>query len=203
MTTSEATSPAAPTATDPATTDPAAMGAAKAPLGTGATPLVAQLVALGLVALGVVGLQDVLARTDLVTQQPWLDTTVAALDGTRSGSAWVLVGGLVAVLLGLVLLATALRRRPRRSLELRAATGVRLRTSGLAKLVRHRLASVDGVTEVDVRARRRRLRVVATGVVRDQRRDAVVAELERRLEPTLHALENPPRIRVKLQGGAS
>jgi hypothetical protein len=187
----------------PADAGQAALSPAKAPLGAGATPLVAQLTALGLVALGVVGLQDLLARTDLIAQQPWLDSAVTALDATPSDSVWVLVGGVAAVLLGLALLLTALRRRPRRSLELRARTGVRLRTRDLATLVRHRLETVDGVTDVDVRARRRRLRVVATGVVRDERRGGVVAELERRLEPTLQALEHPPRSRVKLKEGAS
>ncbi|WP_051706148.1 DUF6286 domain-containing protein [Nocardioides aequoreus] len=180
-----------------------AVAPAKPPVGVGATPLVAQLLALGLVALGVVGVQDLLARTGLIAQAPWTDTAVSQVDGLASDSVWVLVGGIVAALLGLVVLATALRRRPRKTLELDAQTGVRLRTRDLPRLLQGTVETVDGVTDVDVRASRRSVRVVATTVVRDERRREVATELEERIAPTLRAPHRAPRPRIKLKEGAS
>lgn len=180
-----------------------AVAPAKPPVGVGATPLVAQLLALGLVALGVVGVQDLLARTGLIAQAPWSDTAVSQVDGLASDSVWVLVGGIVAALLGLVVLVVALRRRPRKTLELDAQTGVRLRTRDLPRLLQGTVETVDGVTDVDVRASRRSVRVVATTVVRDERRREVATELEERIAPTLRAPHRAPRPRIKLKEGAS
>lgn len=176
---------------------------AKPPVGTGATPLVGQLIALALIGLGVVGVQDLLARTGAVAQQPWIDTALSAVEGLPSDNPWVLVGGVVAALLGLFLVLMALRRRPRKTLELKATTGVRLRRRDLRTLVKEALSDVDGVTDVDVVASRRRLRVSASTMVRDDRRGDVEADLRQRLEPMLGAFRSAPRPSIKLKESAS
>ncbi|GAB3996528.1 DUF6286 domain-containing protein [Nocardioides marmoraquaticus] len=183
--------------------DEAAVAAAKPPVGVGASPLVAQLLALALVALGVVGVQDLLARTGVLAQDPWLDTVVTSVDGVASDSPWVLVGGIVAVAVGLLLLPVAFRRRPRKAVELKATTGVRLRTQDLSKLVRGSLEAVDGVTDVEVRSSGRTLKVTAATVVSDERRSSVSRELRKQLAPTLHALETAPKPKIKVKEATS
>lgn len=189
--------PTAATGTD------SAVAAAKPPVGVGASPLVAQLLAVGLVALGVVGVQDLLARTGVLAQEPWLDTALGAVDGVTSDSPWVLVGGVAAAVVGLVLLPVPFRRRPRKALELRATTGVRLRTQDLSRLVRGSLEAVDGVTDVEVHSSGRSLKVTAATVVSDERRAQVARELREQLEPTLEALQKAPRPRIKVKEASS
>jgi len=180
-----------------------AVAAAKPPVGVGASPLVGQLLALALVALGVVGVQDLLARTGALTQEPWLDTALGAVDGVASDSPWVLFGGIAAALVGLLLLPIPFRRRPRKALELRATTGVRLRTQDLSRLVRSSLEAVDGVTDVEVRSTGRSLRVTAATVVSDERRSQVAHELREQLAPTLEALQKAPRPKIKVKEASS
>lgn len=182
--------------------DPPATPAAKPPVGSGSAPLVAQLVALGLVVLGALAVQDAVARWGLVSQDPALDAATGAADGLAADSPAVLVFGIASAVLGLLLLGVALRRS-RRTLEMRATTGVRVRTRDLPRLLRARLEIVDGVTGLDVRARRRRVRVVAATVVRSQRRDEVAATLRGHATEALAGLERPPRVRVRVKGGTA
>ena len=194
------TDPAAgPTATAGPAAGTTAVAGARPPVGTGASPLVAQLLALALVALGVVGVQDLLARTDVLSQAAWIQTAIDAVDGLAHDTVWVLVGGIAAAVVGLLLLAVGLRRRPRKTLELDAATGVRLRTRDLATLLEDSLETVDGITGVDVKASRRSVGVRASTLVADDRRDEVLRDLEARLAETLGALEHAPRHRIKLK----
>lgn len=179
------------------------VAAAKPPVGVGATPLVAQLLALGLVALGVVGVQDLLARTGLLGQAPWLDRGVEQVEGVPADSPWVLVGGIVAVVLGVLLLSLVLRRRPRTTIELRASTGVRLRTPDLPRLVRDPVEAVDGVIDVDVRATRRTLRVDVATAVPAGERDRLQREVQEQLRHTLDALEDAPRTKIRLKEASS
>ena len=68
-----------------------ALRAAKPPVGVGASPLVAQLIAIALVALGAVGVQALLSQTGAIGQAPWTTTALEAVDGTGSDSPVVLV----------------------------------------------------------------------------------------------------------------
>ena len=188
--------------TRPAADD--ALRAAKPPVGVGASPLVAQLIAIALVVLGAVGVQALLSSTGAVAQGPWTTTAVDAVDGTASDSPVVLVVAVVAVLLGLLVLPIAFKRRPRKALELDAATGVRLRTHDLTRLARAAVEGADGVTDVRVTASRRRLRVVATSVAAKDRNAAITSDIEHRLQPTLGAFERAPRLAVSVRNeGAS
>lgn len=173
--------------------------AAKPPLGLGAAPLLAQLLALLLIALGVVGIHDVLARTGLVSQDPIIEGLLGGAGTLTATSPAVLTAAIVVALVGLVLLGAAVRRRPRTTLELRAATGVRIRRRDLPKLLRGDLETVDGVTSVDVTASGRKVTVVAGVLVRDERRAEVREELQRRATDALSALERSPRVKIKMK----
>lgn len=176
-----------------------ALRAAKPPVGVGASPLVAQLIAIGLVALGAVGVQALLSSTGAITQGPWTTAAVDAVDGLASDSPVVLVVAVVAVVLGLLVLPIAFKRRPRKALELDAATGVRLRTHDLTRLARAAVEGADGVTDVRVTSTRRRLRVVATSVAAKDRNGAITSDIEHRLQPTLSAFERAPRLAVSVR----
>ncbi|SDS50325.1 hypothetical protein SAMN04488570_2023 [Nocardioides scoriae] len=176
-----------------------AMQAAKPPVGVGASPLVAQLVALALIALGVVGIQALLSTTGAIAQAPWITSALDAVDGTASDAPVVLVVAVVAIVLGLLVLPIAFKRRPRKSLELAAHTGVRLRTRDLARIASTAVEGADGVTDVKVTATRRKLRVVATSVAAKDRNGAVVDDIGRRLAPTLEALESRPKLAVSVR----
>ena len=177
----------------------AAMQAAKPPVGVGASPLVGQLVAVALVALGVVGVQALLSSTGAIAQQSWITGALDAVDGTASDAPVVLVVAVVALVLGLVVLPVAFKRRPRKSIELAAHTGVRLRTRDLSRVASAAIEGADGVTDAKVRATRRKLRVVVTSVASKERNSALVEDVERRLAPTLEALESRPRLAVSVR----
>lgn len=198
MTTQTTTAEAA---ASPSAGEHEALPPARRPAGTAAATWTGQLLALLVIVLGVGALQDAASRADLISQQSWIDAVVGYADGTSSDSATVLLIGVAAVLVGLVLLVLGLRRRPRRSVELRAATGVRLKSRDLARLVRERAETADGVTRVRVGASRRSVRVVADSVTGADRRDEVAADVRARAESVLEALERAPRLSVKVAGG--
>lgn len=189
--------------TTPPTTSPdQALPPGKPPVGTGSAPLVGLLLAVALVGLGVVGVQTLLAALDAVAGPGWVERVVDTADGTAGDSSAVLVVGAAAVVLGLLLLPVALRRRPRRGLALRAGTGVDLRPRDVARVLASTLEDADAVTDLAVRATRRRVRVDATTVATRERTAAVTADLEERAAPALQALAHPPRLTVRVHQAA-
>lgn len=174
---------------------PTPLGAAKPPVGTGAAPAVGLLVALALVAVGAVGVQEALVRSGVLSQASWTSSALARLDGVHVRD-WMLPLFLVLVLLGLALLATALRRRPRTALTLEADTGVYLRTGDLARIARTALEGTSGITEVSCRASRRRLRVAVTTLATHDDGDHLATEVREHLDRVLAPLARAPRIVV-------
>jgi hypothetical protein len=176
-----------------------ALRAAKAPVGTGSAPLVAQLIALALVALGAVGVQGALADWGVIRQESWLAAAVRSLDGTRYDAPLVLVVGIVLAVVGLLLLPVVVMRRPRTSVDLDAETGVHLRTRDLARIVSDAVEGTDAVTDVDVKATRRKVKVRVTTLALKDRRDEIKDAARERVEPVLSALDSPPRLTVSVK----
>ncbi|GGF50271.1 hypothetical protein GCM10011519_25300 [Marmoricola endophyticus] len=177
----------------------AALSAAKPAVGTGAVPLVAQLVALALICLGAVGVQSALVVWGMVPGPAWTSVGIDAADRVRREDVWVLVAGIVAVVVGLLVLRVALHRRPRRGLPVAATTAVDLRPRDLVRLAENLLAGPGAVTGARAKASRRRLKVdVVSGATPDQRA-AVAADVRERLEPLLLAMARRPRLRVKVR----
>lgn len=180
--------------------DPAdALSPAKPAVGTGASPLVAQLFALALVALGAVGVQEALVRWGWISSPSWTSAVLDALDGVEGSSALVLVVGVVAIVLGLLLLAVALRRRPRRGVQVGATTNVDLRTRDVESMARVLLDGPGAVTDARVRASRRRVVVKAVSGADDDQLGAVRDDVRERLRPLLAALEHTPRLKVSVK----
>lgn len=94
------------------------------------------------------------------------------------------------VLLGLWLLITALRPRPRTAVALQAETGVFLRPKDLATLARCAAEEVDGVIDVTAKATTSRVRVRVTAT----RAQAVQEPVRAAVTSRLAALANAPRI---------
>lgn len=195
------TTPGSTPSTDLAPVDPdasAALSSAKPAVGTGSSPFVAQLIALALICLGAVGIEEGLVRTGAITETSWTSSAVSTLDGIQHGDVWVLVTGIVAILVGLLLLVVVFRRRPRWGIALAAQTGVELRPTDLAKVAESLLAGAGAVTGSTVRATRRKVTArVSTGSTKDHD-DEVREDVKHRLEPVLDALEHRPRLRVKI-----
>lgn len=192
---------AAPAAPDVGAED--ALRAAKPPVGTGASPLFAQLIALALIGLGVVGVQALLVSLAVVTDTAWISSAVDAGDGIEGDSVLVLLAGIVAVVLGLLLLPVVFRRRPRKGLALSANTGVHLRPRDLAAVLGSALEGTDTLTDVRVRATRRKVRVTATSVAAKDRNGQVEDDIDARVAPALDALERRPRLTISISNEAS
>lgn len=158
--------------------------------GSGLVPVLAAVLALALLALAVVLVRDALVALGAVGGEPWLPAAVGSLDGTAPSAAVVAVGA-VAALLGLWLLAQALRRRTRRSVAVASQTGVFTGTRDVARLASGAARQVDGVVDARSTATRRSVdvRVGATGVVED----LVTAAVTERLS----VLDPAPRVRVR------
>lgn len=191
------------TTTPPSAPAPAPAGdalqAGKAPVGTGASPLFAQLVALGFVVLGVVTVRDLLVHVGAITGTSWLGSVVDAADGIDGGEVLVAVVGVVAVLLGLLLLPVVFRRRPRKGLALKGTTGSHLTPRDLERVTKAVLEDADSVSSIKVKASRRRLKVRATVIGAKDRNRAVTDDLTERLAPTLSAFERAPRTSVTIR----
>lgn len=173
--------------------------AAKSPAGTGATPLVAQLLSLALVPLGVVAVQHLLVQLGAISGGSWLETTVQAADGVAGDSPVVLGAAIAALVVGVLLLPVALKPRPRRTLALTASSGVHLRRKDLQRVVEAAIDGTDGVTDADVSVGRRRVKVVARSVATSERDTALESTVREQVEKVCAAVDRSPRVTVAIR----
>lgn len=185
--------------TNRAQQSPPPIPAAKTPVGPGVVTVVGLVFAVLVIAVGVVGVHDALVGAGAAAGTPWIDTVVKALNGLRP-AFWLVPVGAALVLLGLWLLLTALRPRPRTAIALKARTGVFLRPSDVATLARSAAQNVDGVTSAKVTASPRKIAVAArttTGGLQQNIAQAVTTQLRTLVsEPTV-------RVTIKTDGGYS
>jgi len=175
-------------------TRPTAVPAARQPLGTPGVALLGPLLALAVVALGVAGVHDGLGYAGALGGRPWLAQLSDHL-GVTSPDRGVVAWGVVAALVGLVLLSFALGRRPRPPHQVSGPVPLFLTDRDVALLASTAARDVDGVLKVGARATRRSvaLRVTTTANGPDPTiDDAVAAAVTARLAP----LQQPPRVRV-------
>jgi len=173
--------------------------AAKAPVAPGRITIVGMVLALVVIAVGVVGAHDALVAAGAVNGTRWVDALITPFD-RLTAAIWVVPVGVVLVLVGLWLLAAALRPRPRTSLALRATTGVFLRRRDVARLARDAAQDVDGVTSAKVGVGRRTVTVTAAATTTDGIEQNVTDAVAARLA----ALATAPtvRVRVKTEAGS-
>lgn len=156
--------------------------AAKTPLGPGAVAFVGGLLALALIALGGIGLQTASSATGLTSADPWLTRIIQSADGLAP-RGWILPVAVLAALVGLWLLLTALRPRPKIAVPLKARTGVFVRPRDLSRLAESAADDVDGVSSVRARATRSKVTLQLDTTGGSGVTDAVRAAVTERLEP--------------------
>lgn len=175
-----------------------ALKAARPPVGTGSSPLIGLLLALGLMALGVVGIQEALVRSEAISDTSWTSTALTRADGVRSAT-WMLVAFIALIVVGVLLLLVALRRRPRKTLTLTANTGVYLRTRDLSRIVESRLDGTDSITHASARTTRKKLRITVTTVDAAAQNSQLETRVVELIRPTLDALDKAPKTAVTVR----
>lgn len=123
---------------------PTAVPAALAPLDTPAVALLGPLFALAVVALGVAGVHDGLGCAGVLGGRPWLARLSDHL-GVTTPDRGVVTWGVVAALVGLVLVSYALGRRPRPSHQVSGPVPLFLADRDVALLASSAARDVDGV----------------------------------------------------------
>ncbi|MFI5493627.1 DUF6286 domain-containing protein [Actinoplanes sp. NPDC051859] len=144
-------------------------------------------------AAGFVLLHDALAAASLVSGS-WLAPALAFIDGITP-LWWMVPLGAVVIVLGGFLLVAGVRPRSRRSLPVVSRTGIHLHTRDVARLAGSAARDVDGVLSAAASASRRTVTVTARATAAAGIVDAVTRAVDERL----HALQAPPRVKVKVR----
>jgi len=178
---------------------PAVLTAAKQPVGTGQIAWIGQFFAILLIMVGVIGVREAVLAARWTSGSSWFDSVARRASSGFGQSAWLLSIGIVAVFIGIALVVSALRPRPKRTLALASETGVFLTRRGIQNYVHRCADDVDGVTAVRVDASRRRVvvRVTATDP------ESVGPAVDAAVSQALLALTIPPAvvIRTRRDGG--
>lgn len=170
---------------------------AKAPTGAGRIGVVGPLLAVLLLVLAVGFGREALVARGSVSGTSWLAPLLRAADGATPTTA-VLVGGAVAVLLGLWLVVTGFSRRSRRTVRVQGAPHTTLSTRDVARLAAGAARQQDGVLSASTRAGRRSVdvQVEATSA-------SVRSAVEHAVGRALDGLDPAPRVRVRVQAPSS
>ncbi len=132
---------------------------ARVPTGPAAAAVVGVVLALALIGAGVVAIRDALMKAGAVSGSPLLPRAARWLAGLAP-TGLVLGLSIASLVLGLVLLVLALRRRSRPDLALDAATPIHVRAGDIARVAAAAADEVDGVQSATATATRSRVRVV-------------------------------------------
>lgn len=201
MSESSSTAVRQPTALpDPAAgREPTSVQAAKTPVGTPGVGLLGILFALITVGLGVVMIRDAVVYAGWTSGTPWLQGLANRLGNTHADSG-VLAWSIVVAVVGLVVLAFALGRRPRPPYRLTGEVPMFLTARDVGRIAGAAAESVGGVLDAKARAGRRKVRVAITTTAHSPNSgiDGTVAqEVDRRLS----VLTRPPRVTIDVEGG--
>ncbi|WP_380169240.1 hypothetical protein [Jannaschia sp. R86511] len=186
-----------------------AVPAARVAVGTPSVAALALLLCLGLVGLGAVLLRELLvgrevAGSVLVPGEPWLAPLLASATAVVQGRVAVLVG-VVGLVLGALLVGSALAGRPARSVRLGSSNPldvpVDLDGRGVAAIAAEAALADDEVGTSRASAGRRRVVVDVSVDPRDSHDEAALAaDLTRRVGERLEGLQPRPRVRVRVHG---
>ena len=178
--------------------DATAVSAAKTPWGTPGVGVLGMLLALVVVALGLVGIRDFVVLQGWTGGTAWLPQLADRFHRTFP-DAGVVFWGVVALVLGIVLLGFAFGRRPRPAHRLAGEVPMWLGSRDVARLATHAARGVDGVTDVSSSAGRRTLTVTITTTA-GGRDDAIDGAVTRAVLDRLSPLARPPRVEVQAKG---
>ncbi|MCG7284538.1 DUF6286 domain-containing protein [Cellulomonas sp. ACRRI] len=161
----------------------------------GAARATGLVLAVLLVLVGLVLVREALASASLGLDpsQAWLPDLLRSVDGRPVDSTVALVGGVLA-LLGILLLVAAWRTGPA-DVAVRAAPAARLGPEDLARLSSATAEDVDGVLRVSSTATPRsvQVRVLGTGA------PGLAEEVRTAVEDRLAGLDPVPRVRVAVR----
>lgn len=169
--------------------------AAKDPRGFPGVVVLGVLWALVLIALGVVAGHDALSYAGALAGDPWIERALTGVEGTQA-AYWFVVVAVIAIAVGLVLLASAIRPRAHLGLAVRAETGVFLLDRGLQRLAAATAEDVDGVDWAKTSSRRRKLRVDVRGLSVGED-SGLESRVSQTLDARMAALRSPPSIQVR------
>lgn len=173
-----------------------AMRASKPPVGVGPATPIGVLLSLVVIGLGVVAIRDTLVAAGALGGTAWTTAALESVDGLEPAT-WLLPLGVVAALLGLVLLVTALRPRPRTSVALEAQTGVFISPGDVAKLATNAAEGVAGVISASTSATRRKVRVH----VRTTGDSSTAQAVREAVKERMSALSSTPSVKVTTRDG--
>ncbi|MDX1890723.1 DUF6286 domain-containing protein [Mycolicibacterium sp. 050158] len=172
---------------------------AKAPVAAPAAGYVGTLIAVLLLGLGVVGLRDGAVAAGWLDGMSWTASTVGWLDGL-SFAGWMIPVGVVAVLIGVWSVLSALRPRRRTATAVNAQSSVWIGPADLARLATAVAEDVPGVLRARSTATLRKITVTAhtTGGSGATGIDAAVADSVRH---AVAILREPVKVRVRTRRG--
>jgi len=185
-----------PVGSDAAEWEP--MPPASQPTRSGPVGIVGPILAVLLIAVGVVLLRDALAAAGVLEGGAWIPAALGALDGVRAGPLF-LAGGIVAALLGLWLIVTALRPRVRSGVNVASRTGIFLGTGDVARLASAAAEDVGGVISASTVASRRKV----STTIRTTGGPGIAEAVRQAVTDRLTDLDPPPRVTVTVRGGSS
>ncbi|WP_193314529.1 DUF6286 domain-containing protein [Georgenia ruanii] len=171
------------------------MPPATRPTRSGPIGVVGPVLAVLLIAAGLVLLRDALVGYRAVPGPAWIPLGLGAVDGLAPGTGF-LVGGIIAVLVGVWLLYAALRRRVRSRAVLRARTGVYLAPGDIARLASAAAEDVGGVVTASSKAGTRSVRTTVRTTGGPGIDQAVLDAVHQRLD----VLDPAPRVTVVVRG---
>lgn len=169
--------------------------AAQRPIAAGLLSVLGVTWSLLLLVLGVICIRDALLEFGAVTGSSWIAGVANSLDGTFA-TRWMYVIGALCCLIGLFLLAAAIKPRPRRGIEVEAETGVLISKSAVERLAASAAGDVDGVDTVSASASRGRVSVNAA-VLSATNADEVRSDITKAVEERLGPLRRKPQVRVR------
>jgi hypothetical protein len=187
-------------AADPTTYGPALTpAAARTPQAPAAASYTGALLSLLLVAAGVVGIRDGLAAAGALNGSLWTTDAVNWIDGLRF-AYWMPPAGVLAVILGLVLVLVAVTPRRRTTSAISGCTSVVIGHRDVARIAASVTQTMPGVT--DARATSTRRTVTVTARTTGQDPATVKAAITAAVSEALGSLSQPPKIVVRTRTGS-
>lgn len=168
---------------------------AKPPVGAGGVSFIGALLSIAITALGVVAVRDALIAWNFVDGDPWVSPVISG-ELTIEVGTWLLVLAIVVALVGLYLLSSSLRPRPKRAVALESETSVFVPTRGLSAIAINAAEDVDGVMSASATSSRNKVRVRATTTnATSQLKDQVRTAVEERFT----SLSSKPKVVVSVK----
>ena len=173
--------------------------AARTPRAPAAASYTGAVLSVLLVAVGVLGIRDGLVAAGALNGSLWSTDAVNWINGLRF-AYWMLPAGVIAILLGLVLVLVAIAPRRRTTRALAGRTSVVIGHRDLARIAASTAQTVAGVT--DARATSKRRTVTVTAHTTGQDPATVKAAIIAAVGDALGVLSHSPKIVVRTRTGS-